>query len=693
MENEIVLESCSTVDDFDSVAPEAGSIDVEFADGMSFRGEVNEELERVGEFLMRVELDIACSSEKLVNLSILAMHVAARESDFEPFTKEKDSVLVDFEENALEFEFLSGVLDSEVRELDSFIASIQMGINSARERIGSFRHLGETFVEMEKKLQDSEESLKQTQDQVFDIKEQSARFQRILACHDGKGNWNGEKSVDLADKVTAKIRMQTAEDQRNILRMLEKSLAREMDLEKKLTESRQIEEELKLRLLSSQQEISCMEEEVTDVYGRCFEAENSVEVLTSISKDVLARQQMLQFHLNNSVRRETELRSNHDSSREKLESKESLLQKLQSSNARVNDLNDGLKARLEEAESNLILADTEAFTLSEILISLAVQLKESGLKMITELGQNDERQNQHNALCSEISKLQNAVEDLKEKLSIAEKRAGISEARCKFADETNMRLNEELGLLKGSGVTAEKVKTLEKQLKEYDTQLQHAIASAEASQEKQYMYQSTIDDMEVLIEDLKLKVAKNESRAENAERKCIMLSDSNAQLSEAVSFMRCRLKCLEAALDQSEEMKMATAKDIGFRSKIIMNLVTQLAVERERLHQQISALAIENKKMKMKKKDKDPSIVASHENIGNCRDLATAPARKLSAAGSELEKTWKTESVGGADVTSDVECVRRIDAGVLNCKHIIMALVVLMISVMGYSFYQKGCPF
>lgn len=691
MDDEIVHESCSTVDDFDSVAPEAGSIDVEFAEGLSCSGEVNGELERAGEFLTRLELDIACASEKLVNLSILTMHVAARESDFEPFTSEKDSELIDYAENSLVFDFLSGVLDSEVKDLDRFVSSIQTDIISAREMIGSFRHLGETFVEMEKKLHDSEESLKQSQDQVSEIKQQSAKFQRILACHDGKENWNGEKSMDLAEKVTAKIRMQTAEEQRHVLRMLEKSLAREMDLEKKLTESRQIEEELKLRLLSSQQEVFCMEEEVADVYERCFEAENSVEVLSSISKDVLARQQMIQFYLNNSIRRETELRSKHESSSVQLESKESLFQKLESSNARVNVLNDGLKARLEEAENNLILADSEVFTLREILISLANQLKESGSKLPTKLGQNDEIQKQRDAFCSEISELQNAVEDLKEKLSKTEKKAESAETRCKLLDETNMKLNEELGLLKDSGATVEKVKALKKQIKEYDTQLQHAIASAEASQEKQHMYYSTIEDMELLIEDLKLKVANNESRAENAERKCIMLSDSNAELSEAVSYMRRRLKCLEAALNQSEEMKMATAKDIGFRSKIIMNLVTQLAVERERLHRQISALAVENKILKSKKMDKDPSIAASHESVGNCRDLATAPI--------QVEKTWKrTESVGETDTkttdaTSDFDTVRRIDTRVLNLKHILLALVVLMISVMGYSFHQNSCPF
>uniref|UniRef100_A0A6N2MIQ1 NPH3 domain-containing protein n=1 Tax=Salix viminalis TaxID=40686 RepID=A0A6N2MIQ1_SALVM len=53
---------------------------------------------------------------------------------------------------------------------------------------------------------------------------------------------------DQLSSMNSKIKLQTAEQQRHFLRMLEKSLAREMDLEKKLTESRQLEEELKDRM-------------------------------------------------------------------------------------------------------------------------------------------------------------------------------------------------------------------------------------------------------------------------------------------------------------------------------------------------------------------------------------------------------------------------------------------------------------
>ncbi|GLU10872.1 hypothetical protein SLE2022_276510 [Rubroshorea leprosula] len=717
MDNEIKHEGSVSVDDFNSVTLEPGSIKVDISDGFSSHREVNGELERVGELITRVELDLACSSEKLVNLSILTMHMATRESDFESSASENDSVLNDSVEKVLEFDLLTGILDSEVKELDKFICSLQTAIANAHEMISSFRHLGETFVEMEKKLHDSEESLKQSQDQASEIKVQCAKFQRTLSCLDGNRNWSDHKSVDLAEGFSAKIRMQTAEEQRHILRMLEKSLAREMDLEKKLAEFRQIEQELKIRLLSSEQEVFCMEEEVTDIYERCFEAENSVEVLKGISKDLLARQQMLHFYLNNSIYRETELRSKLDGFTEKLEAEEHVLRKLESSNARVNDFfkaqNDSLKARLTEAENKLILADSEIFTLREIVSSMENQQKESESKLLHEQA-HDESEEQNNTFCFEISELENVIEDLKEELYKAENRVESAEAKCKLLDETNMELNEELGLIKDSGVTAEKLEALEKQLKESDIQLQHAIASAEASEEKQKMLYLTIGDMEALIEDLKLKVSKAESRAENAEGKCIILCESNAELSEELSFLRGRLDCLEASLNKAEEMKMATVKDIDIHTKIITNLLTQLAVERERLHQQMSALAVENKILivKLKKLDKYPSMVLNNENTGNCKeylfskqDLANAPCAReskevteASAAGSEVEKTWTTESVGEtemkpADATSEFEIVRRIDARLLNLKHIFMALTVLMISVMAYFFDQKGYSF
>ena len=51
--------------------------------------------------------------------------------------------------------------------------------------------------------------------------------------------------------------------------------------------------------------------------------------------------------------------------------------------------------------------------------------------------------------------------------------------------------------------------------------------------------------------------------------------------------MRSRLESLEGSLQREEEVKMATVEDIGKQAKFFKKLVTQLAVERERLKQKV----------------------------------------------------------------------------------------------------------
>lgn len=331
---------------------------------------------------------------------------------------------------------------------------------------------------------------------------------------------NNDKGVDFPGDdqfldTYANIKMQTAEQQRHILRLLEKSLSREMDLEKKLTESRQIEEELKLRLHSSEQEVFFLEEEGADIWERWFQADNASEILMGISKELLGRLHIFQFNLNGAVQREAELRRELERTTEQLKSKEINLHKLES------------------------------------------------------------------------SEMDNVIVGLKEKISKAESRAESAEAKCKLLAETNMELKDELGLLKDGGNNSEKVNLLERQLQESDYRLQHAVASAEAGEEKQSMLNSTIGDMENLIKDLKLKVLKAETRADRTEEKCIILSESNMELHKELSFFSSRLESLEASLHQAEEMKIANAKDIAIRKKVITDLVMQLSIERERLHKQV----------------------------------------------------------------------------------------------------------
>ncbi|XP_062009718.1 WPP domain-interacting tail-anchored protein 1 isoform X2 [Rosa rugosa] len=627
-------------------------------------GVVIGELQNVGEVIIGVELDLACASEKLLNLKGFMMHVGTKESDFEAFISKEEQTSVDSAERALEFTLLSGILDSEVSELDKLIALLQMEITAAQELLSSYTYLGETFAVMEEKLQDSEQSLEQLQEQVSEIRMQSLKFQRTFSCSDGEEYSNNDKGVghlddDIFSSKNVLMKMQTVEQQRHILRMLEKSLAREMDLEKKLTESKQVEEDLKLRLLSSEQEAYCMEDEAADVWERWLEADNASVVMTGISKELLGKLQILQFNLNGSVQREAELQLKVDAL---LKANQSSLQKLESSNAKLNDFfqaqTESLKDSLKEAEDKLIIANSEAFTLSEKVSSLE----------------------------DEISEMGNVITDLKEKESKAE-------AQLKLLTETNTELNEELGLLKT-------------QLTESDMRLQHAVATAEASQEKQNMLNSTIRDMEYVIKDLKQKVSKAESRADSVEDKCALISESNAALNEELSFLTGRLKRMEAALHQAEEAKVATATDIALRSKVITNLIVQLAFERERLHKQMTALTMENKTLILKlQMNNSPSVVMRNDDRGNgedCmlskHDLATGTtesreeAHELSACNSKLDRTQENASMGETEV-GPADTVRRVDAGVLNFKHVLMAMLIVLISAAVYFFTQQHCPF
>lgn len=579
------------------------------------------------EVITRLELDLARASEKLVNLNVLMMHIATRESEFEAFALENDHMFDDSVERASEIDLLAGFLDSEVDRVDGFLARIQNDISHAHELIPFCKFSKETFMYLEEKLQDSKESLKQSHELISDIRMQSAKLQKNLRCY---YNGNGDRGTDLQEtnqllERSPVIDMRTAEHQIHILRMLEKSLAREMDLEKKLTETSQMDDELKLRLHSSQQDVYSLEEELEDVCGRCFEAENASEVLIGISKELLGRLQLLQFNVNGSMQREAELKLKFEGSMEQLKAKDCELLDCKNNNAELKSTLqlqiDGVKSKLRETEEKLTVTNFETVTLKEKVSSLEKQLKES-------------------------------------------------EGR---------------------------IEVLKRQLRESDMQLQQAVASAEASQEKQKMLYATINDMENLIRDLKLKVVKADGRADRAEENCILLSESYAELNEELRLVRGKLGCLETSLQQAEYRKKASAKDIDVRTKVITNLVMQLAIERDRLHKQLSLLAMENKILaaKLQQANQD-SVVKDHSNtietkeIASKQDFTTASATtcsreiqedqtKLSATGSEDDVLVGGNTGNSAAIESDLETMRRIDVAVLSSKHLFLVLPVLII--------------
>ncbi|KAL0343755.1 UNVERIFIED_CONTAM: WPP domain-interacting tail-anchored protein 1 [Sesamum angustifolium] len=228
MVSDSIQDRPASIENASSSEVEAESNNIDSLEAVSSGGDATRELESAVEVLTRVELDLACSSEKLVNLEILVMHVDSRENDFEDFASEEEHKSEGHVEKALEFDLLYGFLDSEVRELESFLTALQTEIAGFQ---APFKQLGDSFKEMEEKLQDCEDSLKRSFDQVAGLKVQSANFRRILLASSGDEKCNvlpigkDDKSLenDNFEDSNAKIRMRTAEQQRNILRMLEKS--------------------------------------------------------------------------------------------------------------------------------------------------------------------------------------------------------------------------------------------------------------------------------------------------------------------------------------------------------------------------------------------------------------------------------------------------------------------------------------
>ncbi|XP_008782515.2 WPP domain-interacting tail-anchored protein 1 isoform X2 [Phoenix dactylifera] len=655
------------------------------------------------EVLTRVELDLAYSSEKLLNLEMLFLQVSSRASDIDaPITEYLEDISNESIEKAFEFDALSGILNTEVKELDSFMSSLQMEIMDAHQKLSHSDHLEESTIEIEGKFHDAQESLKQFQDQIADIRMQSAKFERTLAF----AHYEPWK----LQTVDSKWKLQTVDQQRHVLQMLEKSLARELDLEKKLSDSRSLEEDLKLKLHNAEWESYFMEKPIEMILEKLFEAENAAELLLGISKELMGKLQGVQLNLNASMHRECKMKSKLQKGVMKLSAEEGAFEKLKTSCAEPDNIlvlqQNGLKTGLKEADDKCMLTGSEVLTLREKVRALEEQLGESDIHLLVAKASLGDSQEQQSLLRSELCQLENVIEGLKENVLKTESRAEGAEARCAELTKANMELNEELGLLRNSG--SEKAIFLERKLKESDTQLEHAKASVEAIEEQQIMLYAALSDMENIIEDLKRKVAKAETRAENAEAKCTLLTETNLELNEELGVVRSKLECLETSLHQADVAKITTAKDIGIRSKIITDLVMKLALERERLQLQISALRKKNKILAERCRTKDRTrIISSHKGndddenefsiLKHSEEALTESSttnfqvKKSSGAvpvhDTGMETTVSAEDSTGAE--SKIETVRTIEATQLTPKFLIMAFLVLLVSVLTFYVYQQ----
>ncbi|CAA2977479.1 Hypothetical predicted protein [Olea europaea subsp. europaea] len=569
-----------------------------------------------------VDMTLAYSSEKLTNMENLLLRVLLRENDIGSISVEDDNISTESIKKALTFDLLCAFLCSEVRELDNLMGDLQDTIVNALHEISSCGQPTELLTRLESKLCDSEESLKRSQEQVvemkiqlakllmtsFSFKQNECKIYHIVtianqssfsfttkACLIGKYDLVGSfKEEFQLESTEFQPRVQTIE-QRHILRMLEKSLAREMELEKKLTGLKQNEEDLKLKIRLTEQVAVYMEEAAEGAWSRFLEADNTAEVLMGISKEMVGKLQIVQFNLNGSNKREEEMKS-----------------KLRDC---INQLNDKEIAigKLNSSISQLIADNSEVTHLREQVKMLEEKLNgtESQLK---EANASSEANQQ------KLKEMEGEIQSLKENIHNAESRAESAETKVTHLMETNLELTEELGFLRSSNDSnTKKVSILEKQVRELDIQLQHGRASSEASQEQQNMLYSAIWDMETLIDELKQNVTKAENKTESAEDRCIILSNTNLELNKELDFLRARMEFLEKSVNQATIEKKSSTEDINIKTELIMDLVMQLTIERERIQKQLCSLTKENKLLREKfhEAKKLASVVQRDNSSGN----------------------------------------------------------------------------
>ncbi|KAJ0960726.1 hypothetical protein J5N97_001375 [Dioscorea zingiberensis] len=576
---------------------------------------------------------------------------------------------------------------------------LQTEIKDACNRLSPSGHIEESLTELQDKLHDAEEHLKQSHTQVADVKLLTAKFERLLAFGTGT-----DEDAENGDNTSTcdRWKLQNVEHQRHILQLYEKSLAKELDLEKKLTDSRNSADDLKLKLRYAELEIFHIEESIEIIMERMLQAENASEILLGVFKELSEKLHIDQLNLVDSQQREYELRSKLQ------EGKASLgIQKPGSGeddSVPASDTN-GLKPNLEEAEDEPIISASEVLVLREKVSSLEQQLRESDMQLHQQNASEYESQQQKNVLHSQLSEMENIIKDLKENVLQVETRALTAETNCELLMKANREMIEDLNLLRNNN--EEKSNLLERKLKESEIQLEHAKASIQANEEHQNMYNATRIDMENLIEDLKVKILKAESRADSAESKCSLLSETNVELNDELSFLRGRLDCLEMALHQADEAKIATKKDISMRTKAIADLVKKLTFERERLQSQISALTKTNRFLVnkyLKRKFKDPFHMSEKGNYTEkecnvfraSEEVLAEPstieyqvdesAAEVFACNTTMQKTVSADNISAE--TSKHETVRNIGPTQLSLKHLFLGVVIIIIAVITVYLIQ-----
>ncbi|KAJ4815674.1 WPP domain-interacting tail-anchored protein 1 [Rhynchospora pubera] len=526
------------------------------------------------EILTRIQHDLAYCSDKVMNLQILQMEVASRSGQIESsLDPDSDSVPEDDSvQKAFEFDLVSVYLHSEVKQLEKFVGFLKEDIVEVKNQfVGE-----EDSSAMTENLAQAESAMEDLQQLVFDLRAGSSKFEETL---DLLGDPSRSSEVGSPDSGHLSLdgKFLSPRKQRKVLQMLEKSIARELDLEEKLTEAKSLEDDLKFKLRKVERDLQLLEKYVELLLTRAFEAETTSDLLFGTSKDLVGK-----------------------------------------------------------------LNSVEQVNL------LKVRLLENQLR---------ERENKIGDLSGKVSRMEKYV-------------------------ELNGKLDEQL----------ENNRILERKVKDLENQLEHSSATLEAVKENETMLNCTVSDMDALIRDLKVKVTKAETRADKAEARCNGLAETNAELNEEVGFFRSKAEMLERSLEEMNSAKAATAKDIGGKAKVITDLVTKLALERERLHLQVATLSKKNKIMAQKLKKKSGAHNKDAFESSNAESLIGTPTpTQVQAAAAEMVSEVEAErSVADekSDTNSRLESVRDIKPAFPSWMYILLAVLVVLISFAIYIMYQ-----
>lgn len=505
--------------------------------------------------LTRLEIDLAYSSEKLVNLDHYMTVVSLEDNRLREWSQSQISE-EDIERDLIS-DLLFGYIDCEVTELEHVLSILQVKITSAHQKIYPCEgHTEEPNAFQQKKLHQFGNSWKDLQEKVSKMKQHLAQLHRTLS------SIRPNDCIYLLEDENSEGSGFDFGQRRLVLGMLEKSLAEELDLKRQLLESREREEEQKLKLLHANEVVSQMETFAEIALERLLEAEYSSEMFMRLAKEMMFRFQILQFNLQCSAQREGEMKSELQRSLEQLKKKEHVLAEIQRNSEKMRQ------------------SSQDKETLEEKVKLLEKKLRDSESKL-------QEANDSYEASQEQFSVMEDTIESLRERVFMAEDRAHSAETDFIALTQENMELREEVGFLKVGDGNEEKG-LLEKQVRDLEAQLQTARAASD-------MLYTAIWDMETLVEELKSKLSNAESRAQNAEEQCLLLAESNLELTKEVRLLKSKSMTLEENLKENNRANAAWGKDISNGAKLITEMVMQLAAERERIQKQLLSLARENK--------------------------------------------------------------------------------------------------